>query len=67
MVRKLLALSAALVGALVVGLVPAGAIVNGGVPDGSGIRWSVSSSYHVPDAIDPRFTDPGAYFTCSGT
>ena len=23
--------------------------------------------FYVPDAIDPRFTDPGAFFTCSGT
>ena len=23
--------------------------------------------FYVPDAVDPRFSDPGAYFTCSGT
>ena len=66
-VRKLVALSAALVGALAIGLAPAGAIVNGGVPDGNAHPMVGELFFYVPDAVDPRFTDPGAWFTCTGT
>jgi hypothetical protein len=66
-VRKLLALSAALVGALAIGLAPAGAIVNGGVPDDGAHPQVGELLFYVPDAVDPRFTDPGAWFTCTGT
>ena len=65
--RKLLALSAALVAALAVGLAPAGAIVNGGVPDNGEHPMVGELLFYVPDAPDPRFTTPGAWFTCSGT
>ncbi|HJR95826.1 MAG TPA: trypsin-like serine protease [Gaiellaceae bacterium] len=65
--RKLLALSAALVAALAVGLAPADAIVNGGVPDNGEHPMVGELLFYVPDAVDPRFTTPGAWFTCSGT
>jgi hypothetical protein len=66
-VRKLLAFSAALVGVLTVGLVPAGAIVNGGIPDGEAHPMVGELWFFVPDAVDPRFDDPGAWFGCTGT
>jgi hypothetical protein len=66
-VRKLLALAAVLAGALTIGIVPAGAIVNGGVPDDGAHPMVGELLFYVPDAVDPRFTAPGAWFTCSGT
>ncbi|HEU5490842.1 MAG TPA: trypsin-like serine protease [Gaiellaceae bacterium] len=65
--RKLLALAAALTGALAIGIVPAGAIVNGGVPDEGAHPMVGELLFYVPDAPDPRFTTPGAWFTCTGT
>jgi len=66
-VRKLVALIAVLAGALAIGIVPAGAIVNGGVPDDGEHPMVGELLFYVPDAVDPRFTTPGAWFTCSGT
>lgn len=64
--KKLLSLCAVLVGALAIGIVPAGAITNG-TPDNGAHPMVGELFFYVPDAIDPRFTDPGAWFTCSGT
>jgi hypothetical protein len=46
--------------------VPAGAIVKG-EPDAGEHPYVGELLFFVPDAIDPRFTDPGAWFTCTGT
>jgi len=64
--RKLTALLAAVVAALLVGAVPAGAIVNG-TPDNGEHPMVGELLFYIPDEIDPRFEDPGAWFTCSGT
>ncbi len=45
---------------------PAGAITNG-VPDDDAHPYVGQLLFYVPDEIDPRFTDPGAWFNCSGT
>lgn len=45
---------------------PAWAITNG-VPDNGEHPYVGELLFYVPDAIDPRFTDPGGWFTCSGT
>jgi Trypsin len=45
---------------------PAGAIKNG-VPDNGAHPYVGQLLFFVPDAIDPRFDDPGAWFTCTGT
>jgi len=66
-VRKTLSVAAILVAALAISIAPAGAIVNGGVPDDDAHPMVGQLFFYVPDAIDPRFTDPGAFFTCSGT
>jgi hypothetical protein len=66
-VRRLLTLAAALAAAVAIGAVPAGAIVNGGVPDDGAHPQVGELLFFVPDAVDPRFTHPGAWFTCSGT
>ena len=59
-VKKLLALSAALVGALAIGLVPAGAITNG-TPDGEGHPYvGLMVAYADADATQPLWR-------CSGT
>ena len=51
---------------LVPGAAPASAIVNG-QPDGNGHPMVGELLFYVPDQVDPRFTDPGAWFTCTGT
>lgn len=64
--RKLLTLLVAVMGAVAIGVVPAGAITNG-VPDDGAHPQVGELLFYVPDAVDPRFTDPGGWFTCSGT
>jgi hypothetical protein len=64
--RKLLTALVALAAAAVIVAVPAGAITNG-VPDGNGHPFVGELLFYVPDEVDSRFTDPGAWFTCSGT
>lgn len=64
--RKLMVSLAALTTALAIGIVPAGAITNG-VPDGNAHPYVGQLLFYVPDEVDPRFTDPGAWFSCSGT
>src|SRR6187551_1517181 len=60
-------------GALLAGVVltlalaaPAGAITNGQADDEEH-PYVGELFFYVPDEIDPRFDDPGAWFTCSGT
>jgi hypothetical protein len=62
--RLLLLLSAALL--LVLPMAPSQAIVNG-QPDNGAHPYVGQLLFYVPDAQDPRFTDPGAWFNCSGT
>lgn len=64
--RKLIASLAVIASALAIGIVPAGAIVNG-VPDEGEHPHVGQILLFDPDFVDPRFTDPGAWFTCSGT
>lgn len=45
---------------------PVGAITNG-QPDGNVHPMVGELFFYVPDAIDPRFSDPGAWYSCSGT
>jgi hypothetical protein len=45
---------------------PSSAIVNG-QPDAGEHPYVGELLFFVPDAIDSRFTDPGGWFTCSGT
>jgi hypothetical protein len=63
-VKRLLIALAAL--AVVVPMAPAAAIVNG-VPDNGAHPYVGELLFFVPDEMDSRFTDPGAWFTCSGT
>jgi Trypsin len=56
----------ALVVALVVYVVPAAAITNG-QPDAGEHPYVGELIFFDADAIDPRFDDPGAWFTCTGT
>jgi hypothetical protein len=46
--------------------VPAQAI-KGGVPDDGAHPYVGQLLFYDPTAIDPRFDDPGGWFTCSGT
>jgi hypothetical protein len=46
--------------------VPAWAISNG-VPDEGEHPQVGQLFFYVPDAVDPRFDDPGSWFNCSGT
>ena len=63
--RILTVLAAAL--AVVLGTTgPAWAITNG-VPDEGAHPQVGQLLFYVPDAVDPRFSDPGGWFTCSGT
>ena len=45
---------------------PAAAITNGS-PDNGEHPYVGELLFYVPDAVDPRFDDPGSWFTCSGT
>ena len=45
---------------------PASAIV-GGTPDDGEHPYVGQLLFYVPDAVDPRFEDPGGWFNCTGT
>lgn len=64
MLRKIVVLLAALT--IFIPLQTASAITNG-VPDNGAHPYVGELLFYVPDEIDPRFNDPGAWFTCSGT
>jgi hypothetical protein len=57
---------AAAVGLLVLMPTVAGAITNG-QPDNNAHPYVGELLFYSPDDSDPRFADPGAWFTCSGT
>lgn len=60
------ALAAAIGVTLILPAIPAAAIV-GGVADDGEHPYVGQLLFYVPDASDPRFDDPGAWFNCSGT
>lgn len=67
--KKILTAAATVSGAALLVLAtaaPAGAIV-GGAPDEGEHPYVGQLLFYVPDAPDPRFTDPGGWFTCTGT
>jgi len=64
-VRKLIFAVVAVAG-VVAPSFPSSAIVNG-QPDAGEHPYVGELLFFVPDAIDPRFTDPGGWFTCTGT
>jgi hypothetical protein len=64
MLKRLLALVAAL--AFLLPASSAWAITNG-VADNGAHPYVGELLFYVPDEIDSRFTDPGGWFTCSGT
>ncbi len=66
MKKYLACVFAALVGLLLVPAPPASAIV-GGAPDGGEHPFVGELLFFNPNEVDPRFDDPGAWFTCSGT
>lgn len=45
----------------------AGAGDHQGTPDNAKHPYAGELLFYVPDEIDPRFSDPGAWFTCTGT
>jgi len=63
--RKSLSIVAALVATLALAA-PVGAITHG-VPDNNEHGYVGELIFYVPDAQDPRFADPGGWFTCTGT
>jgi trypsin len=63
--RRKSSLVAALIGALVIAA-PVGAITNGSADAGEH-PFVGELLFYVPDVKDPRFDDPGGWFTCSGT
>jgi hypothetical protein len=62
--RLLLLVFACLV--LVAPMAPAQAITSG-VPDNNRHPYVGEMLFYDPDDADPRFTDPGGWFTCTGT
>ena len=64
--RKVAIPFATLVVAFVVFVVPAGAITHG-QSDAGEHPYVGEFIFFDADAIDPRFDDPGAWFSCSGT
>jgi hypothetical protein len=51
--------------AMLVMAAPAQAI-KGGVPDAGAHPYVGELLFYDPTAVDPRFDDPGGWFTCSG-
>jgi hypothetical protein len=51
---------------VVLSAIAADAITNG-QPDGNEHPYVGQLLFYMPDEIDPRFSDPGAWFSCSGT
>ncbi|MFA9444590.1 trypsin-like serine protease [Egicoccus sp. AB-alg6-2] len=51
---------------VVAGAMPAAAITQG-TPDGKTHPMVGQLFFHVPDDPDPRFTTPGAWYSCTGT
>ena len=41
--------------------------IQGGVPDASQHPYVGQLLFYQPDEVDPRFTDPGGWFNCTGT
>jgi hypothetical protein len=66
LLRKTLAAGAAVAALLLLNTAPSAAIVNG-QPDGGAHPYVGQLLFYVPTEVDSRFTDPGAWFTCSGT
>jgi hypothetical protein len=63
--RRKLPVLAALIGVLALAA-PVGAITNGSA-DGGEHPYVGELLFYVPDVPSSRFTDPGGWFTCSGT
>jgi hypothetical protein len=63
--RRHWALAAGLIAALAIAA-PVGAITNG-QPDGDDHPMVGQLFFYVPDEPDPRFSDPGSWFSCTGT
>ncbi len=63
--RRTLSILAAVVATLALAA-PVGAITHG-VPDNGEHAYVGELLFFVPDATDPRFDDPGGWFSCSGT
>lgn len=64
--KRLLAVVSAIVGFFLLVPSQSQAITNG-QPDNGAHPYVGELLFYVPDESDPRFTDPGAWFTCSGT
>ncbi|MGH3345478.1 MAG: S1 family peptidase [Nocardioides sp.] len=61
------AIAAVVTGAVLVApTVPAQAIIDG-VPDEGEHPYVGQLLFYVPNAVDPRFEDPGGWFNCTGT
>jgi hypothetical protein len=63
--RRTLSILAAVVATLALAA-PVGAITHGS-PDAGEHPYVGQLLFFVPDAVDPRFDDPGDWFNCSGT
>ena len=61
-----LAATALATAALIAPTMPAHAII-GGAPDAGEHPFVGQLLFYVPDVVDPRVEDPGAWFNCSGT
>jgi hypothetical protein len=66
MVRRTLAVAMAVAATLMLTGLPASAITTG-QPDNHEHPFVGELLFYVPDEVDPRFNDPGAWFTCTGT
>ncbi|HET9615437.1 MAG TPA: hypothetical protein VFP22_11550, partial [Candidatus Limnocylindrales bacterium] len=64
---KKLAPIAALVAILSLAVASPAAAITNGSPDNGEHPYVGELLFYVPDAVDPRFDDPGSWFTCSGT
>jgi hypothetical protein len=66
MLRRILAAGMAAAATLLLTGLPASAITTG-QPDAGEHPYVGELLFYVPDEVDPRFNDPGSWFSCSGT
>ncbi|HEX5016219.1 MAG TPA: trypsin-like serine protease [Actinomycetes bacterium] len=64
--RKKIVIAIGAIFAMVGLATPAQAIING-QPDNGEHPYVGELLFYVPDDVDPRFDDPGSWFTCTGT
>jgi hypothetical protein len=65
--RRVVSIALVAAAALALAGLPASAITKGGRPDAHEHPFVGELLFYVPDDLDPRFNDPGSWYSCTGT